>query len=895
MRCSHARTALTLTKRRCYPPHRQTVRLMTDDASQLSPRFVPLAWSLRIPRRFLRGGAGRLALTVAALACGVALVCAIDLVNRAVLRAFVEVVDSMAGRAALYVTADGAPFPETVADALAGIAGLELAVPVVSGTAFTTDASGELLTVHGVDVADESAVRVYESRDAGGLELDDPLVFLSQPDSIVITRSFAARHGLASGDRIDLLTPSGRRTFTVRGLLEPQGVARAYGGNLIIMDLPAAQAAFIKPGFVNRIDVVVQRDARVADVAAAITERLAAGVRVEAPSQRKADLHRVMSSLDVMLDGLSLIGLAAAFLIIFNRLTTVFETRAWQLGVMRAVGVRGRDIWRELLKESLLLGIVGIALGIPLGVGIGRLLLPVVSTTAALNFKLVAAEADLGLASASFLLAAALGIGVAVLAAALPAWRIAQRPPIETIRGRGIEHVARDRIGWGIRVLTAVGLAAALVAQYTIRAPLWGLVATAFMVAATALAARPLVRFLYPALIGPLHAIAGPSAWLARGSFARNNGRAALTAAMIGVGIGSIIWLRMLAYSFEASLVHALSAALQGDWVVASAHVVHGYVEAPVDERLTGEITGIAGVGDAVAEHLVDWQYAGGPIAIDAFDPHYFTTTAFGRWPLLGAARPDVWDALSAGTAVLVSSSFAVNLGVGVGDALQLQTPQGPLTLPVAGVCANFSSPRGTIVMSRDLYRRYWRDAQVTRVFVRVAPGADAAAVRSAIARQLGVAYGIRIGSARDLIDYFAAQVRRAFAPVDVLAALMLFVILLGLADTLAASVLERTRELGTIRALGVRRRLVGRSVVVEGVVLGLLGLLLALAAGFSLGTMWVRQTFPHLLGWALETYVPYAHIAIVCGATLAVCWLAALLPARRAASLPPAAALRFE
>jgi putative ABC transport system permease protein len=411
----------------------------------------------------------------------------------------------------------------------------------------------------------------------------------------------------------------------------------------------------------------------------------------------------------------------------------------------------------------------------------------------------------------------------------------------------------------------------------------------------TALAARPLVRLLYPALIGPLRAVAGPSAWLARGSFARNSGRAALTAAMLGVGIGSIIWLRMLAHSFEASLVDALAVALQGDWVVASAHAARGYVEAPVDERLTAAIAGIPGVGDAVAEHLVDWQYAGGPIAIDAFDPHYFATTAFGRWPLLGAARPDVWEALRAGTAVLVSSSFAVNLGVGVGDTLALETPRGRLALPVAGVSVNFSSPRGTVIMSRDLYRRSWRDAHVTRVFVRVAAGADAAAVRGAIARQLGVAYGIRIGSTRDLMGYFAAQVRRAFAPVDVLAALMLFVILLGLADTLAASVLERTRELGSIRALGVRRALVRRSVVVEGVLLGLLGLLLALAAGLGLGAMWVRQTFPHLLGWGLAIHVPYAHVAIVCGVTLAVCWVAALLPARRAAALPPAAALRVE
>jgi putative ABC transport system permease protein len=159
----------------------------------------------------------------------------------------------------------------------------------------------------------------------------------------------------------------------------------------------------------------------------------------------------------------------------------------------------------------------------------------------------------------------------------------------------------------------------------------------------------------------------------------------------------------------------------------------------------------------------------------------------------------------------------------------------------------------------------------------------------------LGMTYGLRIVSASDLIDYFAAQVRRAFAPLDVLAALLLFVLLLGLADTLAASVLERKRDLATIRTLGARRAVLRRAVVVEGIGLGIPGLFLALVAGLGLGTIWVRQTFPALLGWSLETHVPYAQIGIVCAATLGVCWLAGLLPARRAAALNPAEALRHE
>src|SRR5207245_9301349 len=180
--------------------------------------------SLRLPFRLLRGHTGRLVLTLIALAWGVALVCAIDVVNRAVLSAFVEVIDTMAGRAALEIAAgEGALFPEDVATRAAGVPGVELAVPVVTAAAFATDGSGELMSVHGVDVTNDAAIRVYHVRAEGGLPIDDPLVFLSQPDSILLPRSFAGPRGLEVGTKLVLETPTGGHRFTVRGLMGPEG------------------------------------------------------------------------------------------------------------------------------------------------------------------------------------------------------------------------------------------------------------------------------------------------------------------------------------------------------------------------------------------------------------------------------------------------------------------------------------------------------------------------------------------------------------------------------------------------------------------------------------------------------------------------------------------------
>src|SRR5437762_1425663 len=221
--------------------------------------------SLRLPWRFLRGGMVRAGLTVVALACGVAMVCAIHLVNRAALGAFTEVIDTMAGRAALAITAgeDGF-FPESTARTVAAVPGVELVVPVVAARAFTADDTGTLVTIHGVDVTDDRVLGVYDVHDGGDAAIDDPLLFVSRPDSIVVTREFARRRGLDVGGTVMLVTPSGRRPFTIRGLLDARGIARVYGGNLAVMDLFAAEATFTRPGLVNRLDVVVDRDADVA-------------------------------------------------------------------------------------------------------------------------------------------------------------------------------------------------------------------------------------------------------------------------------------------------------------------------------------------------------------------------------------------------------------------------------------------------------------------------------------------------------------------------------------------------------------------------------------------------------------------------------------------------------
>lgn len=859
----------------------------------MSPRL-----SFRLPFRFLRGTYGRLSLTVLALACGVALVCATDLVNRGVLWAFGEIIDTMAGRAALQVDVeDGGWFPEELAKQIAAIHGVERAIPVVSATVFTVGDAGEALAVHGFDLTDPSAVEVYGS--AGSeLLLDDALALLNRPDAVIVTREFARRHQLDVDSTVVLDTAAGRQTFTVRGLIEPEGIARAYGGNLLVMDIAAAQQTFTRPGMVNRIDVVAHRDAVISSVAEAIARSVPSGLRVGTPAQRKADLQSVIRSLQILLQALSLIALAAAFLISFNRLSAVFEERTWQIGTLRAGGARRSAVCIALVQEGLILGALGVILGAPAGIVLGRVIFPVIAATTALNYRIFAPPGMLDVNPYSIVLAAGLGLGTAVLAALLPAWRTSGISVAATVRTRGQELPDRPMRALPLARIGVLAVAvAAVLGQWLMPDPRWGLAATVLLLMAAQAVARPLLQLaMAPMLGGLLRERLGVFGGLLQLGVARRPRRTASAVAMVAIGMAAVVWLGIVAVSFERTTIAVFEQSMRADLVVSSAHIGGGALEMPVDERFGEVLRGIPGVRSVAGIRLANWEYEGGPIVLDAFDPEYFRDAEFGQWPLLGEAKPGVWEAVAAGRAVVVSSNFVRNLGVAVGDTIHLDTPRGTLSVEVAGITTDFASPRGTIEMSRQTYAAYWNDPMVTRFFVETDGTRSLADVRAGITSALaGAGKGWRVISSGELVAYWGDQVRRAFASVYVLGAVIFVVILFGLVDNLNASVVERTRELGMLRALGARRRRAAMLVVLEAGVISIIGLLLALGTGVAIAALWVSATIPHLLGWVIDFHLPLPFLMATAASTLIACLLAALVPGRRAARLDPAVALRSE
>ena len=193
---------------------------------------------------YVRKHALRTMLTVAGIALGVAVFVAMNSANASVLRAFSQTIDQIAGRAELQVTSGETGFAEDVLDRVQSVPSVRVAVPVIEAVADPHIRGEGSLLILGVDLIGDRNLRDYDLESGDDAVIDDPLVFLAQPDSIMLSRAFADKNHIAAGDRLTLGTAEGDRTFIVRGVMKVGGLASAFGGNLAVMDIYAAQKMF---------------------------------------------------------------------------------------------------------------------------------------------------------------------------------------------------------------------------------------------------------------------------------------------------------------------------------------------------------------------------------------------------------------------------------------------------------------------------------------------------------------------------------------------------------------------------------------------------------------------------------------------------------------------------
>jgi putative ABC transport system permease protein len=287
----------------------------------------------------------RTLLTTAGIVLGVAVFVGMHTANQSVLLAFSHTVDRIAGKTELQVTAGETGFDESVLDKVQSASTVGVAVPVIEAVVDTRQlengAQGNLLVL-GIDMTGDRTLRDYELESGDDAVIDDPLVFLARPDSLIISKEFADRNRIASGGTLTLGTIEGDKPFTVRGIMKSSGLTSAFGGNLAIMDIYAAQKMFGRGQSFDRIDLAVKEGSTIADAERELRALLGPGFDVDPPSGRGQQFEAMLSAYSMMVGISSLFALFIGMFIIYNSFAIAVTQRRSEIGVLRALGATRR-------------------------------------------------------------------------------------------------------------------------------------------------------------------------------------------------------------------------------------------------------------------------------------------------------------------------------------------------------------------------------------------------------------------------------------------------------------------------------------------------------------------------------------------------------------------------
>jgi putative ABC transport system permease protein len=722
--------------------------------------------------------------------------------------------------------------------------------------------------------------------------IGDPIAFIADPRSVVLSEPFAKRAGIAEGGQVRLRSRGGVETFTLRGLAPAGGIGRAFGGDLALMDVAGAQRVLGREGLVDQVDVVLKDGAGVETVERAIAALLPPDLEVLRPARRGEQIERYLAGFQTLLEGLSGLALLAAAFLVASAVATEVAARKREIGLLRCAGARRRDVAGVFLAESATMGLAGALAGVPLGLVLARALRASFAESTELVLSLNVFGAALEVTPAALALGAAAGVLVAGIAGWLPGRAATRVSPLAAL-GRGPSAA----IGQGRAVVAIGGVAlgvtgAALWLATRLGLPASGNVAALAADVACVCAVMWLASRIAPALFAPVRAAVGGAARLALHRLAAMPDQLALATGVLALALGLVILAGTLVRSFEESVLDFIRRQVRADLVVASTATT-GWIEAPVDARIGDGLATIPGVARVERLRLAEHEHDGERISIDSLDTSAFEAGREEDFVFTAGDPAAALAAVHAGRAALVSQNFARRTGVRVGDVLHLQAPAGPLDVAVAGAVVDYVSPRGSVILARPLYERWWKDTAVNRFHVWLQPGARADEVRRAITTELGLREGLKVMTLRELYDYHRDAVQRAFALTRALEILPLLVAGLGLAQALLAAGMDRKREFALLRAAGATRAQVARSVVLEAVAVGVVGLLGAVGVGFVLSALWSQVNFPLQLGWEIALHPAPRSFMVAAIAALLVSVPASLLPARRAGREPMTTALR--
>jgi putative ABC transport system permease protein len=774
--------------------------------------------------------------------------------------------DAVAFDSAMGVEVERDPLPADLAERAEAVTGVADALPVADGQGLL-QVGGEAVVPSGPSLLTSWAPEPF-----GAFALRTGTAPRAQ-DEVVIDAATARQHDIEVGDVVTVVAhhTAELRVVGLAGFGDRDGLPNS---TVALVNMPAAQSLLGLGDRVSEVRVVAEDDVATQALRDRLSAELGSDVDVAAgqdtAAASAAAAKTQLSYLRVMLLSMSAAALLVGAVLIANTFSVVVSQRTRELAVLRAAGATGRQVVGSVLGEALLVGLVGGALGTLLGVASAVGLRDVAG-----GFGVALPDGALVVAPRTVALALGIAVLVTVTSALGPARRAARVAPVEAMRQSAATSVASGKARTVVGIVLAASAAAALAAA-DVGAPI-ALVGVAALLAVVGLALLGPVVVPWAArqLGRPLDA-AGAAGRLARGSAARAPRRTAATTMALALGLSLISFLTIVGTSVKESIAGTYDEVITADYVIESARAeMLGGLSPVVYERVR-ELPEVAVASRLRYGHWMDGTTTS---ALTAVDPATLDDVASVD---LVAGSLEALD----GGGVILSDKAATERGLSVGDTLPMTFSRtGQQRLPIVGLVEDSDAQAlsTSYLVSLDTFARQFSEDVDASVFLRTAQGVDAGAARAAIDAAIADQPTADVRDEAAAVAGRTATVDQILGLVTVLLLLAVLIALLGITNTLALSIVERTREIGLLRAVGMTRGQLRWMVRAEAVLVSGLAVVLGLTLGGAFGAATVVG-----LGRAVEAgvVVPVGQLLLVVAIATSAGLLAGLLPARRAGRL---------
>ncbi|MGB2571494.1 ABC transporter permease [Micromonospora citrea] len=765
----------------------------------------------------------------------------------------------------------GAPVPAATVEKVRAVPGVAEATGVVAADgARLIGSNGKVVTSFGPPqlgenwLGESDLVKLREGREPRA------------DDEIVINAALAQAAKVTVGDRVGVLTLQPKKEFTLVGVFGYSGDRDSIGGaNEIAFTTPVAQRLMLgEPDVFNNISVKAADGVDDETLRDDVARALGAGFEVKTGAQMSADasagLKEGLSFFNKVLLGFAAVALLVGTFLILNTFSIIVAQRTRELALMRAIGASGRQIIGSVVLEAIAVGLIASVLGLAAGIGVGALL-------AYLFGKLAGglSLAGLGVPAAAVIGAFGVGLVITVIAALLPALRAARIPPIAAMQDVATPDRPLTKVTVGGAIVTAIGAALLFLGlsgnagDNTLSTILGGVLFAFIGVALlTPLISRPVVS-----LLGAIFAWSVPGK-LGRLNSGRNPRRTAITAAALMVGIALVTGVTVILDSAKGSISALVEDQVKAELVISGAQ--SGPRPPSFDPAVLEQAARIPGV------QLVDGEY-GDMASIDGQRTWVGASSNVAALERMFGAKAVAGDISRLGPQeMLFSSDTAKSRNVSVGSQVTVQLSRGEAKRYTVSGIYESSQLTNPVVLPPQATKDF-AIPQPIQGFVQLAPGARVADVQPQLDRLLADSPEVSVADRDAFIKQQTSQLDTPLRMIQILLALAIVIAVLGIINTLALSVLERTRELGLLRAIGLRRAQTMRMITVEAVVISIFGALLGVVVGTGLGAAVVEALKDEGI---TDLVLPWGQMAVFLGLAAIIGVIAAVLPAVRAARI---------